>query len=112
MKNMAGSKNSFLVVFSEEALADRERAIEYYQERSFGLGFAWEEDYERTETRLEQNPESFPEYLFFVRRALLNRFPFSVFYAINDIDKTVVIIGILHQSQDIDIIRQRINAEF
>lgn len=55
--------------------------------------------------RLENNSFPYAEHVLFVRRAKLTRFPYHVFYAIDEVNLFVEIIG----SRDRGIIRRRIN---
>jgi plasmid stabilization system protein ParE len=58
---------------------------------------------------LSDNPYLYPEHLLFVRRAALSKFPYHVFYAVNESAAEVEIIAVLHQSRDPDALRKRIN---
>lgn len=56
--------------------------------------------------RIAESPSQFPEIKQDVRRALLRKFPYSVYFKVGD--ETVDIIAVLHQHRDTRIWEQRI----
>ncbi|MEZ0538282.1 type II toxin-antitoxin system RelE/ParE family toxin [Fibrella arboris] len=58
---------------------------------------------------MASNPYLYEENLLFIRRAVLHRFPYTVYYRIDEEDQIIIILGVLHQRQDRNEILRRIN---
>ena len=86
------------VVLRPEALAELEEARAWYEERDLGLG---EEFYRCVEAVVEgarRSPDQYPCVHGEVRRGLVRRFPYGVFYMVTD--DTIVILAVFHASRD------------
>lgn len=90
---------------------DLQQAIEWYEAQKEGLGFDFYQKFYDLTQLLADNPFLFQEYYLFARRAMLIRFPYNVFYAIDDINMTVEIIAVIHQKVSPSELRDRINME-
>ena len=101
--------DSYLVVVLREAQLDLEEITEWYEEQRSGLGETFFIRYEYTVSLLAHNPHLFPEHLLFVRRALVSRVPYAIYYAVAEPNKRVEIIAVLHQKRDSDLLKERIN---
>ena len=101
----------YAVIFTEQADIDRDKIIDELIHRKPLLGRQWLDAYERVESILENNPYVYQEHFLFVRRANLRRFPYVVYYVVDETDKIVLITAILHQKQDTSIILQRLNLD-
>jgi plasmid stabilization system protein ParE len=66
------------------AEADLAEAYEWYEEQAAGLGAQFLDEVEPVYERLEQFPAAFPEVYRHARRALVRRFPYAVFYRLQD----------------------------
>ncbi|MBD2701146.1 type II toxin-antitoxin system RelE/ParE family toxin [Spirosoma sp. BT702] len=104
--------NKFRVVFTEQADLDRDRIIDELIKRNPESGLQWLDAYEFTESLFTSNPYLYQEHLLFVRRAHLRRFPYTIYYVVDEINTLVLIIAVLHQKQDPAIILERLNIEF
>ena len=62
------------------AETDLQEAFAWYEEQRAGLGQDFLLTVEVTLARIERNPKSFPVVHRTVRRALLRRFPYCVFF--------------------------------
>ncbi len=101
--------DSYLVVILKEAQLDLEEIIEWYEEQQEGLGETFFVRYEYITGLLARNPYLFPDHLLFVRRALVSRTPYAIYYAIDEPNKQAEVIAVLHQKRDPDLLRKRIN---
>lgn len=72
-------------------------AIWYETERE-GLGRAFEADFDQVVTRVQTSPHQFPEVEPDVRRAMLGRFPYGIFFLLG-VD-AVTIFAVLHLHRD------------
>ena len=101
--------SSYQVVILGEAQFDLEEIIGWYEDQRAGLGETFFSRYQHTEALLANNPFLFQEKLLFVRQALVSRTQYAIYYAIDEKNKIVEIIAVLHQRRDPDILRKRIN---
>jgi len=62
------------------------------------LGRAFREVVRRTVSRISERPASFPEIADGIHRALTRRFPYAIFFAIEE--TAVVVLAIKQQAQD------------
>ena len=64
-----------------DALKDLASAIQYYETESPGLGADFLSEYEKAISRIRQFPEAWSPVNASLRRCLLRRFPYAVFYS-------------------------------
>ena len=81
-----------------EAEADLAEAYEWYEQRRAGLGHSLLLSVEATLASIQENPSLFPVVHRNIRRALIRRFPFGVYYLIEG--ETVVVLAVFHASRD------------
>jgi len=86
------------VVFLAQAEAEFEAAQAWYEDRSPGLGQAFVTSIQATIGRVRRAPLQFPVVDLDVRRALVRRFPYGVFYLAEE--ERVVVIAVFHSSRD------------
>ncbi len=88
------------VVLRPRAIDDLRAAKQYYEERQTGLGEELREALDVVFRRLQTFSRSAPAVAGFpgVRRALVARFPFAVFYV--ERAKRIVVLRILHTARD------------
>lgn len=68
------------VLFLAEALAEVLEARRWYESRRAGLGAEFAQSLDRTVSRVAENPAAFPRVRQEVRRAILQRFPYAVYF--------------------------------
>ena len=83
------------VIVRPGAQADIREAALWHESRRPGLGIE----------RIEQNPLQFPEIESGVRRALLRRFPYAIYFVAADCP---TVIAVLHQRRNPPMLKQRI----
>jgi len=81
-----------------EAEADLTEAFAWYRDRGQSLAQDFLGSFERVLDTLEAHPESFPEVHHHIRRALMNRFPYAIFYVVGS--SGPVILGVFHARRD------------
>lgn len=89
-----------------EAQADIDEAFQYYEDRSEGLGREFLRSVEACLASIERNPRANAILYRQVRRSLLRRFPYSVFYTIEDDHLSVI--ACLHASRSPRTWRRRV----
>lgn len=95
------------LVVSPAAQADLLAAARWYEEREDGLAARFLGDVETTLGRISSNPKAFPKAHLGLRRALVQRFPYSVYFDIGPTD--IAVLAVLHQKQDVAVLEQRLN---
>jgi toxin ParE1/3/4 len=80
-----------------EAQADLEEAAFWYEDQRPGLGEVFSAELFDLIQRIADAPLQFPSVGPTVRRGLLHRFPYAVYFLV---EETVVIIAILHQRRN------------
>ena len=101
--------SNYQVVILKEAQLDIEEAIEWYEGQREGLGESFFARYQYTEALLADNPYLFQENLLFVRRALISRTSYAVYYAVDEQNQLVEIVAVLHQKRSPEALKKRIN---
>lgn len=86
------------LVVSPEAEQDALEAARWYEDRAKGLGVSFLEIVEQTQAGILENPRRFPVVHRGVRRALLIRFPYGVFFRLKP--QLIKVIAVTHLSRD------------
>jgi plasmid stabilization system protein ParE len=81
-----------------EAKQDVASAYAWYENQAFGLGIEFIRCLEAVLFTIQKYPLIYPLVYETYRRALVRRFPYSVFYEVED--GQVIIYGVFHCSQD------------
>ena len=80
---------------SQLAFFEIEDAKEYYNLQKSTLGDTFKDDVKKSIENIKQFPTLYPNITNNIKRCLLHRFPFSIFYAISD--DTILILSVAHQ---------------
>ena len=90
---------SYKLVILDRAQEEIDQAYDYYSQISSGVLRSFDEQLEKVYQSLEANP--FYEIRYGKLRALpFKKFPFVVFFAVNEKSKTVYIYSVFHSSQN------------
>ena len=87
------------VIVRPGAQADIRAVALWYESRRAGLGSEFILHFDTLVERIEQNPLQFPEIGSGVRRALLQRFPYAIYFVVV---ACPVVIAVLHQHRHPD----------
>lgn len=87
------------VIFTQAARAELVAAQDWYEREVLGLGGRFRQEVDAVVQRMSRNPRQFHLVLKTVRRALLRRFPYSLFFLIEE-DDTLLVIACFHASRD------------
>jgi plasmid stabilization system protein ParE len=85
------------VRFRTEAATDASLARDWYDAQSAGLGDSFVASLERTVDLVATLPEAFPEIAAGLRRALLARFPYALYFRLDG--SIIDVIACLHTRQ-------------
>jgi plasmid stabilization system protein ParE len=86
------------LLISREARGDIIAALAGYRSVSPALAARFAEELERVYTSVVAYPELYPIVYKAFRRALLRKFPYSVFYIVEQ--SVLLIVGVVHQARD------------
>jgi toxin ParE1/3/4 len=89
---------SYQIVIRPEAEAELADAFAWYEGQRPGLGHELLLSFEAVLDAIRENPESYPVIHKSIRRALIRRFPYGVFYLMETV--TVVVVAVFHASRD------------
>lgn len=81
------------------AETDIKEASDWYDERENGLGGRFLDELGATLTRIRLIPRQFPDVGRGLRRALLGRFPYAVYFVLRD-EERISVIAVLHQKRN------------
>ena len=89
---------AYRLKFSGRAVREIGEAFDWYEAQSQGLGSEFELAFELQLKRLEQVPLLYSEIIPSVRRTLLPRFPYSVFYTVKS--DLVYVLAVIHNARN------------
>lgn len=94
------------VIIHSEAREELDRAIAYYQEQKAGLGLDFLSEVEQALGKIQQNPNLGESYkVSELRRYVIQRFPFLIFYA--EFQEFIWVVAIAHGRRRPDYWRRR-----
>jgi plasmid stabilization system protein ParE len=93
------------IVLADEARADVLEAFAFYEGRQIGLGERFREHVDLAIGKIQRNPERYPVVYRDLRRRLVERFPYTIFYRIYP--NAIVIVALMHGRQNPAIWRKR-----
>ena len=89
---------SRVVVFRRLAKRELDDAILWYEDRRKGLGYAFSVAIQKQIARISISPEQFPRVQGDVRKAVLRRFPYSIYFITDK--QRIVVLAIVHVRRD------------
>ncbi len=94
--------------FHEAAELESAEAILWYEGLERGLGTRLRREIEKSVDRILKSPVQFPAvYRSDIRRLVLNQFPYSIFFTVED--NCVVVIAVFHWKRDPAVWRGRVD---
>ncbi len=91
------SKSPILIPEAKTDVAD---AYLWYEEQSLGLGMEFLRCVEAAVLSIQRTPMIYPVVHEAYRRALVRRFPFTIFFEFDDVTNCCVVYSVFHCSQD------------
>jgi toxin ParE1/3/4 len=89
---------SYKLILRQEAERDLIEAYKWYGEKVPGLGTDFLAVIERALESIQQNPARFPIIYRNVRRALMRRFPYGIFYFLEG--ENIIVLGVMHTARN------------
>jgi toxin ParE1/3/4 len=99
-----------LLIVRPLAEADVQEASDWYEEREPGLGSRFVDEVRDTLVRVRHMPLQFPDIGRGMRRALLRRFPYAIYFILRD-ENRVAILAVLHQHRNPGVWKKRLQKE-
>ncbi|HEX4950296.1 MAG TPA: type II toxin-antitoxin system RelE/ParE family toxin [Blastocatellia bacterium] len=85
---------SYQVIIRPEAAEEVQVAFDWYEEKSKGLGLEFLRTAEACLEKIRRNPLSYPLAYKQTRKAVLRKFPYSLFYVVED--ETIIVLACFH----------------
>ncbi len=82
----------------DAAEAELAEAASFYESRTSGLGHAFLDEFEKSLARISADAEAFPTMGRNVRRLIVHRFPYSLFFAVESED-FIRVLAVAHQKR-------------
>jgi len=82
------------IVLLPLAQAELDDAFSWYEEQAVGLGYAFLDALDQSLRLVVTFPELQPQIGKKVRRCLINRFPYGIYYGVND--DTIIVVAVAH----------------
>ena len=98
----------YKVSILSEAEHDLDDAFIWYELHQIGLGKRFYECVNESVRYLEENPLTFAVFYRNLRRALIRKFPYGIYYEVIMETREIKIVGILHFGRDMKILKKRV----
>jgi toxin ParE1/3/4 len=86
------------IVVRPEAAREVQEAFDWYEEKSEGLGLEFLRAADACMAGIKRNPLASPALHGDVRRALLRKFPYAIFYVVTE--ERIVVLACFHAKRD------------
>ena len=87
------------IILSEQAQKELADAVEYYNVQKENLGYEFKILVDENINLIERSPLLYPVVDEPLRRKILSRFSYSIFFFIDEIENLILIISISHQNR-------------
>lgn len=104
-KESLTNKIDLEIFVHREAQIDVQEAFQFYQDKSEGLGFEFMRSLDASLQFIKRNPQSYQTIYKDVRRVLLRKFPYALFYLVEE-NRIVVIACFNQKRSEIDWLRR------
>ena len=88
---------SYRVKFRPEAEKDLENTAKWYEQQRENLGFEFLDEITKKCVIINQDPLLYEEVCKNLRRVVVERFPFNIFYFVEG--KSIIIVAVIHGSR-------------
>jgi len=85
------------ILISEDALNEMRDGVDYYDSKISGLGEEFRESVLKRTREIASNPLMYPIIEQNIRKSVLQRFPYTLYYLIDHDKLTIVVLSIAHQ---------------
>jgi plasmid stabilization system protein ParE len=88
---------SYRVKFRPEAEQDLEESAKWYEKQRGNLGFDFLDEVDKKCEIIKEDPLIYEEVYKNLRRVVVERFPFNIFYFVDD--SSIIILAVIHGSR-------------
>ena len=100
---------NYKISIQPEAEYDLEEAYKWYEENSLGLGSEFIRVFDASLSVIQRNPVAYPVVYKKIRRKLMRRFPYGIFYLLES--ETIYILACFHVKRDPKQWQKRLNLQ-
>ena len=93
--------SKMIVRFTHTAEEELDETIEYYEYQISGLGIRFFEEISRTIDRIIKFPRAWTKIGRYTRRCLLKKFPYAIFYTIEEDDILILAVANMHRNPEL-----------
>ncbi len=94
------------VIFHPHAEFEFDHSVGFYESKQKGLGLDFEREVIRSISAITEDPQRWPYYKFSLRKYLLTRFPFQIYFL--DLPDNIWIVAVSHNSRKPDYWKNRL----
>ena len=87
--------------------SDLRKSKKWYKDQNEKLAEEFKEEVNKEIDYIGENPEHYQLKYKEFRQSLVTRFPYAIFYLVEEDKKQIVVFGVLHTRRNPEIIRQR-----
>ena len=99
----------YKIKYTKQAVSELNKAYSWYRSKESDLGERFKNTFRKIKINLKENPKIFKEVGTNHRRAILSSsFPYKVHYLVDDKTRVIKIIGIFHQSKNMEMVNEKI----
>lgn len=99
----------YKIKYTKESILELNKALTFYRSKELDLGQRFKKSFQKIKFELKENPKVFKQVENNHRRVILgSSFPFTVHYLVSEKRRTVKIIGVFHQSRNLELVNDKI----
>lgn len=88
----------YRLLIRRQAKSDLQRAVQWYERQSLGLGKEFIAEIETALQRVRENPLQYQTIYRDIRRTIPHKFPYGIFYRLDQDD--VIVLAVIHLHRD------------
>ncbi len=96
------------LLVSEEAESDIDDAYIWYELQKKSLGDTFIRSLSSAFSRIKRNPYLYPLVYLDIRKHLIGKFPYCVYFFVDENDNSIKVVSVLHNSRNPNIWKHRI----
>jgi len=97
------------VVIDTDAFIDVQEAVDWYNQQKQGLGEEFFTTFDNEVQRICRNPFAFAVKYRKTRSNFTGKFPYGIYYEIDNEKETVIVIAVVSSSRNSDVWKNRLN---
>ncbi len=101
---------AYKIIVGFDAKNDIDKTVEYYENQSQNLGIDFYLEFISITDVIENFPERFPPKFTPCQRAQMKKFPYNIFFLVDDGNKTIKILGVFHNRRNPESIEKRLKS--